>query len=323
MPSKIARKKPTHLVTKGDNFQLIKGITPTYEKHLHEAGVRTYEKLSLLSSKEIFALLKRPSHLSMKNINEMDWSGQARELIEANPIPDTRQTTIETDNPHYRNEGFAVDVFVDEQQQIYSTHVLHVKSGESDEWKGWSGEKLYQFMQNFGINLLSGENNTIAVQTQKVSTEPAPNVAVNQLPVEKTVPKQPVQSVSLRKLEMLPAHGPTASIILHSGEPFAIRLGVEYSDELIQAAPPTSSTDCEFAALITAKQFGTSQRLELGAMQGAFKSNEEAIVLDIPRQQLQPGTYRLEAAVKFSLPKNKSLAQPESATTVSKIIQVL
>ena len=324
MPGKNTRTKNDPALTAADNFQRIKGLTSAIEKRLQQAGILSYEKLALLSAKEIFVILGRPSRLSVKRIAEQDWSGQAEELAMHHKSPKPAGSEITSTDPHYRNEGFAVDFFVDENNQVYSIHVLHVKSGESAELKGWDAKQLAQFYRRFGVNLPVVNAEISAPNISSGLDQAQPIMAETNSTLSEKITNPEIQNINLRQIETLSSDFTTDTMLLQSGAPFDVRLSFEFAEEqkfLQSKLPPT---DLKYTALISAKQIGENFRIKLSERSGAIKADTRSLVINIPEPELEPGTYRLEASL---FPKAKGEKMPVKAarhsTSVSKIIQVL
>lgn len=44
------------------------------------------------------------------------------------------------------NEGFVLEIFLNEEHQVTSTQVLHVKRNEGETWAGWDERRLIGFL---------------------------------------------------------------------------------------------------------------------------------------------------------------------------------
>ena len=74
----------------------------------------------------------------------------------------------------------------------------------------------------------------------------------------------------------------------------------------------------DYTADIVAKGFATSQHVNLGKAKGILTSENEMIVVHIPRHQLPPGTYRLEAALTFCR-ESQVIGKPTQMRTIFQV----
>ena len=302
MPSKSSRTskpKSAEAPPVTTNFRQIKGITQLSEARLHRAGIKTFDELASLQPEEILAALGHPKGITVKQIIEQDWIGQARKL--------SGKKTI--NNGSIESEGFIVNLFLSRTKQVHSTQVLHVNSDVGEKWDGWDSQRLLDFITNrAGVELPKAE-----IAEEKPAPVWQPPATVTEYFPESLPP--PIQSpeIVLRPLEMIPKHSDAPSKLLRIGEPFDVHLSIDAG-----RVPPQYATSLDFTAALIARGLDTSQPIHLGEIQGALSSPDETIVVNIPRQNFKPGTYRLEAALTISK-QSQTIGKPAFARTIFQV----
>jgi len=295
MPSKSPRSskaksgEPPPTTT---NFRQIKGINQLIEARLHRAGINTFEDLGHLQPEEVLSAIGQFKGVTVKQIIEQDWIGQARKLAGKKPAA----------NGAIESEGFIVNLFLSKKKQVHSTQILHVNSDEGEKWDGWDSQRLLDFItKRSGLVLPVVAPVKVAPLTPEPIKLEIPAAPISQ-PAESVTAPEPTQSVPpqepeiiLRTFEMIPSHSQTPSKLLRIGEPFDVRLAIDP-----EKATPQFATALNYSAALFAKGLDTEQRLSLGEVKGVLASPDEAIVVNIPKQDFAPGTYRLEAALTIS-----------------------
>lgn len=126
-----------------DDFKRIAGIGPVIERHLREAGVRTFAQLAALSPDQLADLVAHLPLLSVERIVRQDWPGRARALsreAERQPAPDDGVA------PGERVARFNVELLLDAHSRVARTRAIHLPGGAEESWDGWSVDRLAQFV---------------------------------------------------------------------------------------------------------------------------------------------------------------------------------
>lgn len=295
------------------NFRQIKGINQLIEARLHRAGITTFDELGNLLPEEILAALGNLKGVTTKQIVEQDWIGQALKL-------GGKKAPV---NGSIGSEGFIVDIFLSKKKQVHSTQILHVSSDEGDKWEGWDSERLLDFIVTRAgvirpkVETAQAEVPTLSLPTTTLElpeplAQPAEPVAAS-VRVAIPAPPAPAPELVFQPLEMIPLHSQAPSKLLRKGEPFDIRLS--FATENVR---PQLNASIAYTATISANDLEASQRFNLGKVSGVLAPTDEAILMNIPRQNLAPGTYRLEAA--FTLGKDAMAnAQPTQMRTIFQV----
>jgi hypothetical protein len=305
MSSKRGNSPGKRKPPKSDDFKLIKGITPSIEGRLREAQIFTFSQLAAITPANLAELIGGFGGVSEERIIEQNWLGQARELA---PISSKKQDEEAVPVSDIENEGFVVDLFLDGEKQVRKTQVLQVKSGEGDEWEGWDETRLINFFIRRTEMRLSEKRHEAeaAVATAKtvISDEPASS------PAERSGSQAGV--VNLRSVETIPANNEKASRLIKSGEPFRVRLSFGIDD------PLKSNIDSfDYALFISASKFGENSRQTLRQAQGMINVADDAIMVDVPRPDLQPGLYKIEATLEINPTSTISPISHSAITTAA------
>ena len=318
MPNKnprSAKPKAVEAPPATTNFRQIKGINQLLEARLHRAGITTFEALANLLPEEILTALGNLKGVTSKQIVEQDWIGQALKLAgKKAPV-----------NGSLGSEGFIVDIFLSKKKLVHSTQILHVSSDEGDKWDGWDSDRLLDFIVSrsglvrLKVETVQAEIPVPSTTRTTVSIEPLTPLAQSVEPIEQPlpiappVPPPPVPELVYRTFEMIPSHSQTPSKLLRKGEPFDIRVSLE-SENVMRPI----GTRLDYTVSLSAKDLDASQQFNLGEVSGVLSSADEAIVMNIPRQDLAPGTYRLEASLTFCK-EAKNIANPAQMRTIFQV----
>jgi hypothetical protein len=192
-------------------------------------------------------------------------------------------------------QGFVVEFFLDEQKLPRLTQVLHVKSGEGEQWPGWDEHRLLEFM------------------TQRVGVKP---IRAMKTPVA-TVRTEPTAiSFDLKEMEISAGMTGSATRLLKNGDPFSITLSFILPEE---AKAERRNFDYQFylSAQNTEDQ---AQRL-LALEQGSMTKQQNSLTVKVNDPHLPPGTYQFQASM-FVADAAQLPAQQFKHASVSRIYQV-
>jgi predicted flap endonuclease-1-like 5' DNA nuclease len=135
-------------LTAADDFKLISSMSPTLERRLHNAGVRTYAQLASMSPSSLSQLLTG-SGVSASKINQQNWIDKARELagLPDADAPNTPNAPVEEAELVYRQHYavYTVRLLLNESNEVRYTEVKHVESEDKQTWAGWDEQSLVKF----------------------------------------------------------------------------------------------------------------------------------------------------------------------------------
>jgi hypothetical protein len=311
-----------------DDLKLINGIGPGVEKRLNGVGIYTFAQLATLSPADIAASVADLAGLSAERIIKQDWIGQARKLasesISSEAQEGTRQVatstglvepqvSIKRDQPVSlpvepqkesatvpSREGlhpatFTVELLLDQNYHIHSTHVMHVQSRRENTWRGLpEGQLLVDFMsQNAGPGI--------------PSVEPAfPNIEEPRhappIVVEKAKPRL-AGTFRVRAMELVGIESENLGKMLPGEQPFNVRLTLDLSELNVPGGSPLN-----YKASIYGKSLGSISGLVVGEAQGIIKSTDTAII-NVVGNLLSQGTYEVAATVALALSGTKPTAR--------------
>lgn len=317
-----------------DDFKIINGIGPAVEARLHRVGIYTFAQLANLTPADIAASVSDLSGLTAERIIKQDWLGQARQLSrESTPMESQKDTenVIEPDQ-HSRfavkleediqtpmepqqhaqlevepqedakaqnglqpHATFTVELLLNEDNEVLSTELVHVQSGEKESLVGWQASQLIDFLvQRAGLKLLPVETSPPIPEV----TSPAPLPAA---------PTGALNVLHLRELETVSVATNDQCGILPSDQPFDVRLTLDFTDVKV---PGNSALN--YKANIYARRLGDRRRQTVGETQGTISViPEDKAIINVEGTALQQGIYRLEAAVKLTMTAMDTPLQPE------------
>ncbi len=287
MSSKHSKDLGSPNPTGADDLKLIRGIGPQIAALLYDAGIHSYAQLASLSADVLVALLPDVKGLSAERINKQDWIGQARRLASV-----VAQADPDRDDPPaqgcQRYTTYAVELLVDEADEVRRTRVSHVQSGDEVSWAGWEQTRLVDFIvEHAGLSEQAGEFMRQAASGQVATS----------LPV---VPANISGETRLSKMVTVLGEDDTPRTIIAQGQLFSVQLTLDLSNV---AVPPKSLLD--YRVIVRAKDLGNGSRQLVGQARGLVMP-AETLSLVIESARLLPGTYRLEVAVALTLPSGEA-----------------
>lgn len=216
------------------------------------------------------------------------------------------------------NQGFVVDLFLDQQREVRLTQILHVKSNDGDAWEGWDEARMNNF-------LISRANLVIPESDAEIETGDSSGLFAEANLTERLEPEafqpcdsmtesQPAQEASLLSrsetvetpiehgVQIIPYDAQSAARCLAQGEPFNIRLLLP-ERHFAQAG----EADLDFQVAISAFKKGQKSKFFIASKRGMFKSGDAAIEVNIPRQNLERGVYSIAAELEVTAPQNHEI----------------
>ncbi|NTU80379.1 MAG: hypothetical protein HGA45_13550 [Chloroflexales bacterium] len=134
-----------------DDFKRIPGIGPVIERHLHEAGVRTFAQLAALNPDQLAGMVAHLPLLSTERIVRQDWVGRARDL--AGEAVSLAAALGAPGAPGKRYATFTIELQLDAQSRVIRTRTVHLQDGAEETWDGWSVERLVTFFSAYAAHL--------------------------------------------------------------------------------------------------------------------------------------------------------------------------
>jgi hypothetical protein len=286
------------LIFSADDLKLIDGIGPAIERHLHSAGILTFAQIADLSPEELAALLHGYAGLSAQQIAKRDWIGQARRLASTATL-DEPQAEASKRVSAAGQVTFKVQLRVDGNNNVRSTHVTYVQDGSEEKWAGWDEAKLVDFFARSAALQLAivepAEPDTAAAEPLALAT---PTAEIGGLP-------------RLDELAAISGDSGDRSRLLHHGQPLEMRLALDLGN-----VSTPGDTALGYTATFYAKRLGTGERELIGQVRGAAIPGGE-VILNAKGADLPEGVYRLEAAVSLVSPT----AAAESCPDISAFLE--
>ncbi len=313
---------------KGDNFKLIIGVGRSIESRLHRAGILTYAQFASLSPEVIITMLGNPSGLAIERINKQNWIGQARELAlkfapeeSGSEEAGKRVEEVKSVETRRRNARFTVDLLI-ENDEVVETRVNYLRTGDSDKWGGWSGERFINFIltsadvrnvEPFSEEYLPSQVSVETGEAEAVVEEPVPATTAADRAVEPPKPIEekakpakapraqpetskpappPAVGLAEHKFEIVPAESERPSRVLRRDQKFNVRLLLDLANTASLQQYPVA-----YAAVIEARDLRDRSSQILFKGSGKIEGPGEPIT--ITGNNLAPGSYILGATVTF------------------------
>jgi hypothetical protein len=175
-----------------------------------------------------------------------------------------------------KNEAFVVEIFLDDDHQVTSTQVLHVKRNEGETWAGWDERRLIGFLvRHAGI----------------AHDEPVSKITAEATHATKA--REPEVEVAVKGLAVLPQGAHEPATLLNSGESFDVKMAVS-----VRGRVPGQGLS--YTAGAYARRAKNRTKIELGETIGRLRANQDAIVIAAPHKDLQAGSYTVSAYLLLS-----------------------
>ena len=300
-----------------DDFKIIWGIGPLYEKHLHDAGIRTFEQLAKLSPEEIATHIPK---LSARQIRSQNWISEARKLISGNAGSKSKKKRgVITTSQHYEN--FTFEFLLNEKNKLRRLRVVHVQSGDVETWANWDSVEVSHFLTRHTGASIAQAASTLKTPSPKpvaeitepyqeekpISDKPVdspvvPNDTDSQIHPQIIPPNHPLQhipaaetdQIHLLEWKNLPSNTDQPVSNLPQDQFFDIKLILD----LTKTSLP-ESTQLDVSGSIFAKKMGKGTRQLIGEAQITIPY-APAIDLTISHASLPQGLYRLDAVIKLN-----------------------
>ncbi len=215
---------------------------------------------------------------------------------------------------------FTVELLLDENSNVYSTHVLHVQSRREHSWSDWPKSELVDFLgQSAGVNVTSVEP-VLAEPVLLIAKEPEPASAVVEEPEH--VPEVVAEStpltakpglagkLHLRDMRIIGAKSAGPRRILPRDQPFDVHLILDLTEMTVPG-----STSLNYKASIYGKSLGSRSGQVVGEAEGTIKPSA-TVTLNVEGNLLPEGAYRLAAKVMVALPGTNPTPRPGTTAVI-------
>ncbi len=218
---------PFDIPDKVDDLKRIKGIGQGVETRLNQAGLFTFAQLAASSPEHVSGILADMIGMSPEKIEDQDWTGQARQLVEEAKFDELIKIQMSPADQQ-RYETFSVKLLVDEAQQVRRTNIVHVQKGTEQNWAGWDETRLIAFVvENAALDI------TTAKTTLQMSVESFPAIeegeAISSAEETQTVarhghPHHHPRELHIQGMEIYEKGSATPSNIIAVDQDWSIRL---------------------------------------------------------------------------------------------------
>ena len=266
----------------------------------------------MLSPADIAEAVSSVIGLSAQQISAQDWIGQAHKLalqaaeskhqrtavnaenlLEAVPVKDEPYKNVQTPATPLHDAIFTVEFSLNSDSTVRATHVLHIQTRHEMTWEGWQDTALLDFFALYGrLKLL--QNESPPPVTKEIDAAQA-----TALPTD--VKREPVYTLNLQKLEILPHGADHHRHILLSEQLFDARLTLDWDMTALTADP------LDYTVSLFAKKLGVQgYRGCIGEARGTVAPAKSAII-KVEGMTLPQGTYRLDAHLILNAERERTV----------------
>jgi len=281
--------------------------TPLVE--LQQAGKLASESISSQAQKEVEA----PEHTEqaatftapVEPTSPIEYAHAATPTAEPQKDTDTIAS-----KGRFHPATFTVELLLDENNNVYSAHVLHVQSRREHSWSDWPKSELVDFLgQSAGVNVTSVEP-VLAEPVLVTAEEPehVPEVVAESMPL--TAKPRLAGTLHLRDMKVLTAGSSEPRRLLPHDQPFDVRLTLDLSEITVPGNTPLN-----YKASIYRKSRSDPSGQIIGETEGTIKRADN-VTIDVEGNLLVVGSYRLAATVILSLPGTKPTPKPDCIAVI-------
>ena len=277
--------------------------------------------------------------------SEPDWIGQARKLATESGASQAQRdagaaveppASIEHDHTaklsvesekdallsmeRYHAATFTLEFLLDKDNNIYSTHVLHVQSKREDTWTGWQKTQLVDFLsKSAGLNI--PPNEPALLNTNE--SDHAPVLVTESEPLTPLAAKPSLtRTIRVRKVELIGAESSGLHRTLTHDKPFDVRLTLDLNELRVPNNTPLNYKASIYgkdrgsrSGLVLEEDRSSRSGLVLGKTEGTIILTD-TITIKVEGNTLPEGIYQLAATVILGLPNMKSTVKPGTTAVI-------
>ena len=214
----------------------------------------------------------------------------------------------------YRPATFSVEFLLDENNDVYSTHVMHLQGRREDTWKGWRQAQFINFLiENAGLSIPLNEPGRPEAEEhvyfEELVEEPA-MVTGNETLAPLAPESGLTGTLQLRELEIIGVASGSSRRILAINDPFSVRLTLD-----LTGLQMPGDTPLNYKASLYGKSRGNPGLL-LGEAQGTIIP-ADTVTIKVEENTLpEEGFYHLAATVIVGLPTMELSVRPGTTTVI-------
>lgn len=277
--------------------------------------------------------------VSSKSIIQQDWIGQARQLageqredrtelaepssapMQGGDLPEgisEERLSLDSLTPQSRKHfvNFAVELWLDDDNDVRRTRVIHIQDHNETAWSGWDDQKLMNFIvKRAGLSQVFQTSGAPQTRVDLESTK-SPQGKGSKDHSQSQEAARPGPELHIKEMIVTTREVPEPTHILASFQPFHIRLVLDISRIDSLPGPPL-----DYSAVICARDLSKGTRRVVGITQGQLVLIEQAKI-EIEGNALSAGLYRLETVVTLSQLFGGSLRAKQMAFLDGGVFQV-
>ncbi len=227
-------------------------------------------------------------------------AGQAREPAQRTAAnAQTNPVLVEPPGP--RTTTFAVELLLDEDNNVQRTRVVHVEDQTEETWNGWVEPRLVNFFVRY-----AGLHRPLPEPLSPADTETLPGESPEMLRGEHVIPTKHKSALTgvlrVSELATTPLHSNAPQPLAGANQPFHTRVLLDLTEV---HTSPARTLQC--TATVWARNLGTGARQVVGQGRSTFKHSDH-VPCAVDCTIRSPGTYRLEAVVTLAPASSAAVA---------------
>jgi helix-hairpin-helix protein len=260
-----------------DDLQRIKGIGPIIERQLLKAGINSFASLAKQTPNSLADLVP---DLSPKQLRIQDWIDQAKKLLPRNSDKSIKHNSL-TIPSQQRYATFNLELLLDRSNRVRRTQIVHVQSGEKNQWAAWDEARLTSYIaQQSHIKLPTQKKvSQVELRTLESSGEAQPPLPTPEADRSPAIDISPF-SILLNKAKLLPQ---------------TTQIHVEIEFELTgPKATDIASRHTRFCVEIVACDLITARAAVITSVDGMLQTDQLRYCLSLEFRPPGVGRYQLE-----------------------------
>lgn len=221
----------------------------------------------------------------------------------------------------YHPASFTVEFLLDEDNNIHSTHVLHVESKREDTWTGWQKTQFIDFLnQSAGLNIPSDKPALLNAK----ELDHTPTVVTESEPLTpSTAQLKLTGTLRVREMKLIGVESSGPSRTLTHDEPFDVSLMLDLTELQVPGNTPLNYKASIYSKdrggrsdlLVLEEDRDSRSSLIVGKAQGTIIP-AATVTIKVEGNSLPEGNYQLAATVILGLPGMNPVVRPGTTAVI-------
>lgn len=217
--------------------------------------------------------------------------------------PAQTPTTELTDHQHYAT--FTVELLMNEDNTVRRTRVKHVQTGEEQTCADWDEAQIASFI---AMRSDLHHSDSQPASTLQTTINPSPELSELVQPAmpegDNSLEPKPIimaavtndrslNTLHISEITVLHTSAVNSGWVIREGQPYRIRLGVDFTD----VAEPRAHA-YHYQTIVQAKRLGSGTYISISEATGTINTSDN-VAIEVDGISIPMGTYRLLASARL------------------------